>query len=107
MVASKSEDKKDEAEEPARTGELHNQSLSDLKAAQGPLQPTVVDGQGIERIVGPGVDTSWEPAQVSPTEEQIAHHETVLAAEEKRQQERFGALAPSSDDNSEDDKGKK
>jgi hypothetical protein len=65
--------------------------FTDIKAAQGPLQPTAIDAQGVERIVGPSVDDNWRPAQVHPTEEQIAHMEAVHAHQAKRREERLGA----------------
>lgn len=65
--------------------------FTDIKAAQGPLQPTAIDAQGVERIVGPAVDDNWRPAQVHPTEEQIAHRDAVAAHAAKRREERLGA----------------
>lgn len=66
-------------------------TLTDLKAAQGPLQPTAVGGDGIERIVGPTVDDNWRPAPVHPEPAAIEHHEKVLAHQKARREERLGA----------------
>lgn len=65
--------------------------LTDIKAAQGPLQPTATDAMGVERIVGPAVDDNWSPAPVDPDPEAIAHREAVAAADKARREERLGA----------------
>lgn len=65
--------------------------LTDIKAAQGPLQPTAVDAAGTERIIGPAVDDNWEPAPTEPTEEAIAHRKRVAEVAEARREERLTA----------------
>jgi hypothetical protein len=71
--------------------------LTDLKAAQGPLQPTAIDAQGIERIVGPAVDDNWAPAQVDPDPEEMERLAVVKDHEAERREQRLGAtqIAPS------------
>ena len=71
--------------------------LSDIKAAQGPLQPTATDAQGVERIVGPAVDSNWSPAPSEPDADEMAHLEAVAAAEKKRREERLGATQAAPD----------
>jgi hypothetical protein len=72
-------------------------TLTDIKAAQGPLQPTAIDASGIERIVGPAVDDNWTPAPVDPDPEAMEHHARVQEAEAERREQRLGAtqIAPS------------
>ena len=67
----------DQAPEPM--GELHRQRLSDKLAAAGPVQPTVIDNQGVERIVGPAVDPFWRPRRVGPTDEELEQAKTYAA----------------------------
>lgn len=65
--------------------------LTDIKAAQGPLQPTALDHMGVERIVGPAVDDRWRPAPVTATEEEKAHRVRVAENDAARREERLGA----------------
>ena len=82
-------------DEPERLGS--QDVLNDLKAAQGPLQPTAVDANGVERIVGPAIDTTWRPAQVDPTDEDMERAEAVVQAEKDRREERLGATSVAAD----------
>lgn len=43
-----------------------------------PVQPTVEDSLGVERIIGPALD-NWHPAPVDPHPDDIAHGERVAA----------------------------
>lgn len=72
-------------------------TLTDIKAAQGPLQPTALDSQGVERIVGPAIDDNWRPARVDPDPDQIAHLEAVKAAEDERRADRLAATQAAPD----------
>lgn len=45
---------------------------------QFPIQPTVTDAVGVERIVGPTLD-NWTPADVEPDPDEIARLERVAA----------------------------
>jgi hypothetical protein len=53
----------------------------------------VIDNNGIERIVGPAAAHYWEPAQVNPTPEAIAHGEEINAKLAARRGERLAALS--------------
>jgi hypothetical protein len=63
--------------------------------AFAPLRPTAVDATGTERIAGPPVDragVAWTPAQVEPTDDEIATMERHNAKAAERRGERLGAL---------------
>lgn len=68
-----------------RIGSQDRFSANELN--QFPVQPTVEDALGIERIVGPTLD-NWSPAVVEPDEAEIARLERVaeraVAAREAR-----------------------
>lgn len=70
---------------------LSQDVLTDILAAQGPLQPTAVDAQGVERIVGPSVDSNWSPAPVEPDPKMIEHLANVRRVEEERRANRLNA----------------
>lgn len=67
--------------------------LSDLKAARGPLVPTSIDAQGVERIVGPTVNDNWKPAQVEPDPVEVARLEGVAAQHAAWRDERLNATS--------------
>jgi hypothetical protein len=69
----------------------HHDTLSDIKAALGPLQPMAVDASGVSRIIGPAVDDTWQPAQVEPDPEAVAHQERVREAQYAHRERGLGA----------------
>lgn len=66
-----------------------------------PLRPTFVDGNGVERIAGPPIE-NWTPAQVDPTEEQIAINEAFHAREAERKAQAAELLGQTPPDGSGD-----
>jgi hypothetical protein len=91
-MSTKEESKEEDRGSPFTSRDV----LTDTKAALGPLVPTALDVNGVERIVGPAVDT-WEPAPVGPTDEAIAHRENVAAILDARKDERLGVFSLGSD----------
>lgn len=69
-----------------------NPVVDELDVHNGePLRPTFFDANGVERIAGPPVE-NWTPAQVDPTEEQIARNEAMHAREAARRDESLALL---------------
>jgi hypothetical protein len=53
------------------------------ESAQYPLKPSFDDARGIQRVAGPAIQ-QWKPAQVDPTDEEIAHYEAFLERDTKQ-----------------------
>lgn len=73
-------------------------AIDELNTHNGePLRPTALDGNGVERIAGPPVE-NWSPAQVDPTDEQIAANANFHATEAARRDQATALLsAPTSE----------
>jgi hypothetical protein len=79
-----------DAVEPGGTiGSKDKFTLNELN--QFPVQPTVEDALGIERIVGPALD-NWEPAPVDPDEDEIARLERVAERSAEAKERRANAF---------------
>lgn len=62
-----------------------------INDAPVPVRPTAVDGLGTERIVGRPAEP-WTPAQVDPTDDEVARMAEHNARAAARREERLGAL---------------
>lgn len=61
---------------------------SSIAQPEAPLQPRTVEGKdGVERLIE-GPTDGWEPAQVEPTEGEVAAAEARVKAEEERKNRR-------------------
>jgi hypothetical protein len=60
-----------------------------------PVHPTVLDGQGVERIVGAPLDASWTPAPSEPDPREVERLKSLQAKLEERKQDRLDALTAS------------
>jgi len=85
------ETKKSEQETESSGSFTSDDSFDPAVTFAPPLQPTVEDAAGVERIVGTAAD-GWEPAPVEPDPEDVKRAEERERRMEEQKQARLDAL---------------